>query len=145
MSLTPRKEINFDGTGLAADDDYVLDGSGIGHFHKIKAGSTWKFRLKITGIDVNTLTFTMDVRLATSTSTAVLSSGGIGDAIITIGLNPDADDPEELEISVTAAGTLLLQSGGTGQNFVWDLKAHEGGESDIWFGGSGQTTPAVTR
>tara|TARA_R110002167_G_scaffold26380_4_gene90888 strand:- start:7515 stop:7952 length:438 start_codon:yes stop_codon:yes gene_type:complete len=145
MSLTPRKEINFDGVGLAADDDYVLDGSGIGHFHMVKAGSTWKFRLKITGVDTTTITFTMDVRLAIATSTAVLSDGGTGDAIITLTANPDGDDTEELEISITALGTLLLQSSGTGQNFVWDLKASEGGESDIWFGGSGTTTPAVTR
>tara|TARA_R110000782_G_scaffold259110_2_gene349313 strand:+ start:22861 stop:23298 length:438 start_codon:yes stop_codon:yes gene_type:complete len=145
MSLTPRKTINFDGVGLADDDDYVLDGSGVGHFHIVKAGSTWKFRLKITGIDVTDITFTMDVRIGIAATTAVLSTGGTGDAIITMSKNPDGDDVEELEISVTAAGTLLLQSAGTGQNFVWDLKASEGGEADIWFGGSGSATPAVTR
>ncbi|NRA58911.1 MAG: hypothetical protein HRU13_12425 [Phycisphaerales bacterium] len=145
MSLTPRREINFDGTGLAADDDYFVDGNGVGHFHKVKAGSTWKFRLKWTGVDATALTWDMDVRTSVAAAEPTLSTNLTGDALIAVSTNPDGDDTEEVEFTISRAGTLLLQSGGTGNSFVWDLVVTDGSNSDIWVGGTGETTAAVTR
>lgn len=146
MSLIPSIQINFDGGGgLADDDDYILDSSGVGHFHPVKAGSTWIWRLVLVGVNTTDLTFDMDIRATIGSATEILSTGLTGDALITVTKDPDGDNTEEVQFSVSSAGTALLQSQGSGMAFVYDIHVTDNGETDRWVTGSGVSTPAVTR
>lgn len=147
MSLRPAQQINFDGGGgLSADDDYVLDAQGVGHFQKVKAGSTFQFILKFTGANTNALTFEMDIREAANSADTILSTSSSGSAQITVTPNPTGTDVEQVRFSVTAAGTALLQNdSGTGRNFVYDIHVVEGTTRDKWVTGIGMTVGAITR
>ena len=117
MSLTPPITIKFDSIGLGTDDDYVLDELGVGHFQQVKAGSTWQFDLKFTGVDTIT-------QLA----------------------NPTTADPERIRFTVTATNTLAaLQANGQGVAFVYDILVADGADADLWVTGSGTVRPIVTR
>ena len=143
MSLTPPITIKFDGTGLGTDDDYALDENGVGHFQQVKAGSTWQFDLKFTGVDTTALTWSMDVRRSIAEATTLLSTG---DGTITQLANPTTVDPERIRFTVTAANTLAaLQTNGAGVAFVYDILVTDGADADLWVSGSGTVRPIVTR
>ena len=145
MSLTPALPVNFDGAGLSADDDYVTDAAGVGHFHPVKAGATWQFDLVFTGTDTTALTWTMDVRRSRSEATPLLSTSGSGVTAIGVTPNPTGSDPERVRFTISAAATgASLQSNGAGISFVFDIFAGTGSERDRWVEGTGIVTPAVT-
>tara|TARA_R110000737_G_scaffold352128_1_gene396846 strand:+ start:310 stop:741 length:432 start_codon:yes stop_codon:yes gene_type:complete len=143
MSLTPPITIKFDSIGLGTDDDYVLDELGVGHFQQVKAGSTWQFDLKFTGVDASALTWSMDVRRTIADATTLLSTS---DGTITQLANPTTADPERIRFTVTATNTLAaLQANGQGVAFVYDILVADGADADLWVTGSGTVRPIVTR
>ena len=143
MSLTPALKVNFDGLELAPDETSRIDADGVGHFHPIKAGSTFEVDLKLNGVDTTAFTWAMDMRASVGATETLLNSGSGGG--ITLTPDPNSSDTEILRVAIPAASTATLQSNGLGMPFVYDIEIVDGARRDRWISGSGIVTPEVTR
>lgn len=146
MSQLPATEIRFDGVGLADDDNYVTDADGVGHFHKVQAGATWRFRLQFSGKDTTALTWEMEVRENITAASELLSTNGSGDTLITVNAGAGSNDEiVEFVVSASATQAAFQASNTVTSSFAFDIFVTESGDRAKWISGTGAVLGAVTR
>jgi hypothetical protein len=146
MAQLPAKTINFDGSGLADDDTYVEDANGVGHFHEVQAGSTWRFRLQFSGKDTTSLSWEMEVRESLTSSDELLTTNGSGDTLITVTTGAGSNDEiVEFSVSSSATAAAFQPMDSVRSSFVYDIFVVESGDRAKWVVGSGTVIGAVSR